>query len=127
MIDAKIIDVGRGPQIAGSRITVFDVLDYLEEGWRPTQIALFFRLSTRQVEAAVRYIEEHKDDVREAYEVRESRVWLLMYAKCKLLPPARLVPLTDECTQLMKIIGKSLVTAKNNVAQSPARPTHPRT
>ena len=68
MLEAKIIDRGRGPEIAGSRITVFDVLDYLNEDWDPVQIALFFRLSTRQVDAAVRYIEEHKDEVMAEYQ-----------------------------------------------------------
>jgi uncharacterized protein (DUF433 family) len=28
MLDAKIIDRGRGPEIAGTRITVYDVLDF---------------------------------------------------------------------------------------------------
>jgi len=45
-------------------------------------------------------------------ELRESRVWLRMCAKCELLPASVLAPLTDECTQLMNIIGKSIVTAK---------------
>jgi uncharacterized protein (DUF433 family) len=68
MLEAKIIDRGRGPEVAGSRITVFDVLDYLKAGWDSVQIALFFRLSTRQVDAAVRYIEEHKDEVMAEYQ-----------------------------------------------------------
>jgi uncharacterized protein (DUF433 family) len=68
MIEAKIIDRGRGPEIAGSRITVFDVLDYLQEGWHPVQIALHFRLSTRQVDAAVNYINEHRDEVMAEYQ-----------------------------------------------------------
>ena len=29
-----IINRGRGPEIAGARITVYDVLDYLQAGWR---------------------------------------------------------------------------------------------
>ena len=48
-------------------------------------------------------------------ELRESRVWLLMCAKCELLPSSVLGPLTDECTQLMNILGKSIVTAKASV------------
>ena len=47
-------------------------------------------------------------------ELRESRVWLKLCIKCKLLPAARLVSLTDECNQLMKILGKSVVTATTN-------------
>jgi len=42
---AKIIDRGRGPEIAGTRITVYDVMNYLQEGWRYDQIAGLFRLS----------------------------------------------------------------------------------
>jgi four helix bundle protein len=58
-------------------------------------------------------------------ELRESRVWLLMCAKCELLPPSVLVPLADECTQLMKIIAKSIVTAKGSAVQAGGRGAHP--
>ena len=68
MIEAKIIDRGRGPEIAGSRITVYDVLDYHKEGWPTKEIAWLFHLSTAQVEAAIRYIEEHRGEVMEAYQ-----------------------------------------------------------
>jgi uncharacterized protein (DUF433 family) len=67
MLEAKIINRGRGPEIAGSRITVYDVWDYLNEGWPAKEIAWLFHLSTAQVEVAVRYIEEHKDEVLEGY------------------------------------------------------------
>ena len=68
MIEAKIIDRGRGPEIAGTRITVYDVLDYYKEGWHRDVIASTLRLSSRQVEAAIRYIEEHRDEVMPEYE-----------------------------------------------------------
>jgi uncharacterized protein (DUF433 family) len=58
-----IIDRGRGPEIAGTRLTVFDILDYVEAGWHPSAIATFFRLSTAEVEAAITYIETHQDEV----------------------------------------------------------------
>ena len=35
MLEAKIIDRGRGPELAGTRITVYDVLDYHKEGMAP--------------------------------------------------------------------------------------------
>jgi uncharacterized protein (DUF433 family) len=68
MIEAKIINRGRGPEIAGSRITVFDILDYLQEGWPTAEIARLFHLNTSQVDAAIRYIELHKDEVMEDYQ-----------------------------------------------------------
>jgi len=47
-------------------------------------------------------------------ELRESRVWLRLCVKSKLLPSKKLNALIDENTQLMNIIGKSIVTAKSN-------------
>ena len=39
MLEAKIIDRGRGPEIAGTRITVYDILDYYDSGWHRDLIA----------------------------------------------------------------------------------------
>ena len=68
MLEAKIIKVGRTPRIAGSRITVYDVLDYHKTGWHRDEIAALFDLSSRQVEAAIQYIEDHRDDVMAEYQ-----------------------------------------------------------
>ncbi len=64
----QIINRGRGPEIAGTRITVYDVLDYHTLGWHPTTIAATLRLSSEQVVAAIRYVEEHKDEVMAEYQ-----------------------------------------------------------
>lgn len=45
-------------------------------------------------------------------ELRESRVWLRLIVRTALLPARRMAPLLDECDQLCRIIGQSLVTAK---------------
>ncbi len=68
MLEAKIIDRGRGPEIAGTRITVYDVLDYYTKGWHRDLIADTLELSSHEVELAIRYIEEHRDEVMDAYE-----------------------------------------------------------
>ena len=47
-------------------------------------------------------------------ELRETRVWLRLCVKAKLLPIAKLDALIDECVQLTNIIGKSIGTAKGN-------------
>ena len=69
----KIIDRGRGPEIAGTRITVFDVLDYHKTGWHRDLIADLFGLRSQQVEVAIRYIEEHRDEVMKDYEEMLAR------------------------------------------------------
>lgn len=63
-----IIDRGRGPEIAGTRITVYDVWDYAKSGWHPTAIAALFRLSSAQIAAALDYIEAHKAEVLVEYQ-----------------------------------------------------------
>ena len=67
MREAKIIDRGRGPELAGTRITVYDVLDYHKHGWHRDMIAATLSLSSRQVEVAIQYIEDHRDEVMADY------------------------------------------------------------
>ncbi|HKI33680.1 MAG TPA: DUF433 domain-containing protein [Gemmataceae bacterium] len=62
-----IINRGRGPEIAGTRITVYDVLDYSTKGYHATFIASLFRVSSQQVQAALEYVATHKDEVMAEY------------------------------------------------------------
>jgi uncharacterized protein (DUF433 family) len=74
MKEANIIVVGRGPQIEGTRITVFDIVEYHTKGWHRDEIAVLFDLSSQQVEAAIRYIEEHRDEVMADYARNIERI-----------------------------------------------------
>jgi uncharacterized protein (DUF433 family) len=64
----EIIDRGRGPEIRGTRITVYDVLDYHTKGRPPEEIAAVLKLSVEQVRAAINYIEKHREEVMPVYE-----------------------------------------------------------
>ncbi len=68
MREARIIDRGRGPEIEGTRITVYDIWDYAKQNWHRDRIALWLRISSMQVAAALEYIEQHKAAVLEEYE-----------------------------------------------------------
>lgn len=68
-----IIDRGRGPEIAGSRITVYDVLAETQAGATPEQLAEWYELDVAQIELALRYIDEHKEEVVRAYEEIRAR------------------------------------------------------
>jgi len=46
-------------------------------------------------------------------ELRESRCWIRLIIRSELLSEAQMADLLDECTQLCKIIGQSIVTAKD--------------
>jgi uncharacterized protein (DUF433 family) len=69
-----IIDRGRGPELAGTRITVYDLIPYLEAGRGPTYIAALFRISTEKVNALIQYIEEHRDEVMAVHAKIEERI-----------------------------------------------------
>jgi uncharacterized protein (DUF433 family) len=68
MNEVQIIDRGRGPEIAGTRITVYNILDFHLEGDHHSFIALQFGLSSRQVLAAIAYYEQHKEEVMAEYQ-----------------------------------------------------------
>jgi uncharacterized protein (DUF433 family) len=63
-----IINRGRGPEIAGTRITVYCIMDYVREGIDARQIAAELRLSAAQVASAIEYIHAHEAELAEAYE-----------------------------------------------------------
>lgn len=63
-----IINRGRGPEIDGTRITVYNVLDYSRHGHHHTYIAAVLGISSAEVLAAIKYIEEHHDEVMAEYQ-----------------------------------------------------------
>ncbi len=64
----EIINRGRGPEIAGTRLTVYDIMDYYTQDWHHTRIAAWLRISSAEVQAAILYIEEHKEEVTANYQ-----------------------------------------------------------
>lgn len=49
MTTPRIIDRGRGPELAGTRITVYDIMDYTRNDWDPKSIAIVLGLSSDEV------------------------------------------------------------------------------
>jgi uncharacterized protein (DUF433 family) len=62
-----IHDRGRGPEIIGTRITVYDILDYDRMGWDADKIANWLQLTVEQVRMAQQYIKEHESEVQAEY------------------------------------------------------------
>lgn len=65
---AQIINRGRGPEIAGTRITVYDVMDYTKHGWHRDRIAAQFSLSSAQIQAALDYIDANQAECNATYQ-----------------------------------------------------------
>jgi uncharacterized protein (DUF433 family) len=72
---AKIVDLGRGPQIEGHRLTVMDVFYYLHRGYDFDFIHQAMPSLTReQFDAVVEYVGQHRDDLVEEDRKVEERI-----------------------------------------------------
>jgi len=69
---AEIVDSGSGPKVAGTRISVYTILEYSD--WHHTAVAAFLNLSSAQVLAAREYIEQHRPEVMAEYEKIMARI-----------------------------------------------------
>jgi uncharacterized protein (DUF433 family) len=70
----EIYDRGRGPELKRIRITVYDIIPYLEEDYHPSHIATILPISTAEVMALVKYIEAHKEEVMAVHGRIEARM-----------------------------------------------------
>lgn len=73
-MEAKIIERGRGPELEGTRITVYTIMDFLRYNDPPEVIAGHLRLTVEQVQVAIKYIEEHRAEVDAEYAKIMERV-----------------------------------------------------
>jgi uncharacterized protein (DUF433 family) len=64
-----IIRTERGLTIADTRITLYDVMDYVTAKYPPKFIRAMLSLTDEQVNAALYYIEAHRAEVEEEYQL----------------------------------------------------------
>lgn len=65
---AAIIRTERGLTITGTRITLYDVMDYLKAQYPSKFIRDAFNLTDEQIRAALSYIEVHRTQVEAEYQ-----------------------------------------------------------
>ena len=65
---AAIIRTERGLTIAGTRITLYDLMDYLKAQYPPKFIQDAFNLTDEQIQFALSYIEGHQTEVEAEYQ-----------------------------------------------------------
>ncbi|RUR72477.1 DUF433 domain-containing protein [Chlorogloeopsis fritschii PCC 9212] len=65
---AAIIRTERGLTIAGTRITLYDVMDYVTAQYPPKFIRNILSLTDEQIDAALAYIEAHRTEVEAEYQ-----------------------------------------------------------
>ena len=67
-VQAPIIRTERGLTIAGTRITLYDVMDYVTEQYPQKFIRAMLSLTDEQVDTALSYIDAHRDEVEAEYQ-----------------------------------------------------------
>jgi uncharacterized protein (DUF433 family) len=65
---AAVVRTERGLTLAGTRITLYDVMDYLASGWSPKLIRDWLPLTEEQLNVALSYIDAHRDEVEAEYQ-----------------------------------------------------------
>lgn len=66
---SAIIRTERGLTIAGTRITLYDVMDYMTAQYPPKFIRGLFELTEEQINAALAYIESNRATVEVEYQM----------------------------------------------------------
>ena len=64
-----IIRTERGLTISGTRITLYDIMDYLTAQYPPKFIGSLFELTDEQINIALSYIEANRAEVEAEYQV----------------------------------------------------------
>src|SRR5215475_9840884 len=63
-----VVRTSRGLSIAGTRITLYSIMDYLHAGWPPHLIRDEFNLTDKQMNDVMKYITAHRDQVEQEYQ-----------------------------------------------------------
>lgn len=70
----EIHDRGRGPELKGTRTTVYDVVPFRLAGHSATYTAAALGHATDEIEALYRYMDEHLAEVMEVHNRIEERI-----------------------------------------------------
>ena len=110
IITPLIVETSRRPCIAGTRITVFSVMDYLQGAWSRDVVKQVMGISDEQLDAVLDYITRHKEAVEKEYAaiVRRSEARRASYEKLfhERSPFSPHMPLEERVSRLRKRLAK---------------------
>jgi uncharacterized protein (DUF433 family) len=64
-----VISSSRGLSVAGTRITLYSIMDCLQAGWSPQLIRDWFNLTDQQINDVMDYIQAHRAEVEAEYQI----------------------------------------------------------
>lgn len=65
---AAVVRTARGLSIAGTRITLYNIVEYLEAGWTPQRIQETLQLSDAQINDVTGYLSKYRQEVEKEYQ-----------------------------------------------------------
>ena len=65
---STVIRTGRGLTVAGTRITLYAIMDYLHADWPPKLIQQWLDLTEQQMTDVLDYLASHCDEVEQEYQ-----------------------------------------------------------
>lgn len=74
MSEPRVVDRGDGPKIEGTRITVYTIFEDIRNGYGREEMAALYGLSSRQIQAAIDYIQANEAAVNAEYEKIMARI-----------------------------------------------------
>lgn len=64
-----VVRNSRGLSIAGTRITLYNIMDYLKTDWPPKLIQQWLNLTDKQIADVIDYINTHRAEVEAEYQL----------------------------------------------------------
>lgn len=65
---SAVVRTSRGLSIAGTRITLYHIMDYLKAEWPPKLIRDRLNLSDQQISDVMEYIRTHREEIEDEYQ-----------------------------------------------------------
>jgi uncharacterized protein (DUF433 family) len=63
-----VVRTSRGLSVAGTRITLYAIMDYVHADWPPHLIANWFNLTEQQIGDVMTYLHDHQEEVEREYQ-----------------------------------------------------------
>jgi uncharacterized protein (DUF433 family) len=67
--EPTVVRTSRGLSIAGTRITLYSIMDYIKAGWPPKLIRDRLDLTDKQITDVMDYINAHRDEIEAEYQL----------------------------------------------------------
>lgn len=120
-----IVETSRGPSLADRRTTIYVILDHLKNGCDREFIKAHLLLSDEQLDAALAYIEQHREQVERDYgeilrrsDERRERYEKLFHERS---PHAQGVPLEERVKRMRhELNSKRNTSASRDAHHDPA-------